>query len=230
MQREIKEIITTEKLEDEIKLGERSVEIDTKIQAADIRQITKDIKAVMRAKGIKSLSAPAIGYQRRIFCLDYSDLEIKTYINPIIAQAKGLELSIETCTSIPGKRFMRPRNNDIMVVYQTPTGKIENRQLLGLAAIVFQHEMDHLDGLLLSDVGIEVPEDYEKWSDEDKEEFAKDYLDSLDLLNKTIQEEIDKDEELKKIRDAEKFMTSVYKGEIEIAPLHEVDMSTIPKQ
>lgn len=215
---ELKDIITIEKLEDEIKLGERSVEIDTKIQAAELRDIVKNIKAVMRDKNIKSLSAPALGYQRRIFCLDYSDLEIKTYVNPIIAQAKGLQLSIETCTSIPGKRYMRPRNNDIIVIYQTPTGKIEQRQLIGLAAIVFQHEMDHLDGILLNDVGIEVADDYEDWPDNLKENFAKDYLDSLDLLNKEIQQEIADDEDLKKIEDATEFITKVYEGEVKLEP------------
>lgn len=215
---EIKDIITIEKLEDEIKLGERSVEIDTKIQAAELRDIVKNIKAVMRDKNIKSLSAPALGYQRRIFCLDYSDLEIKTYVNPVIAQAKGLQLSIESCTSIPGKRYMRPRNNDIMVIYQTPTGKIEQRQLIGLAAIVFQHEMDHLDGILLNDVGIEVADDYEDWPDHLKEEFAKEYLDSLDLLNKELQQEIDNDEDLKKIEDATEFITKVYEGEVKLEP------------
>lgn len=215
---ELKDIITIEKLEDEIKLGERSVEIDTKIQAAELRDIVKNIKAVMRDKNIRSLSAPALGYQRRIFCLDYSDLEIKTYVNPVIAQAKGLQLSIETCTSIPGKRYMRPRNNDIMVIYQTPTGKIEQRQLIGLAAIVFQHEMDHLDGILLNDVGIEVADDYEDWPDNLKENFAKDYLDSLDLLNKEIQQEIANDEDLKKIEDATEFITKVYEGEVKLEP------------
>lgn len=215
---DIKDIITIEKLEDEIKLGERAVEIDTKIQAAELRDIVKNIKAVMRSKNLKSLSAPALGYNRRIFCLDYSDLEIKTYVNPIIAQAKGLELSIEKCSSIPGKRFIRPRNNDIMVVYQTPTGKIEQRQLIGLAAIVFQHELDHLDGLLLNDVGVEIPDDFEEWPEAIRLDFTREYLDSLDLLNKQVQEEIDNDEDLKKIEDATDFMTKVYKGEVQLEP------------
>lgn len=211
-----KTIITTNNLEDEIKLSDRSIEIDVHTQAAEVREITKAIKATMRANNLKSLSAPAIGFKRRIFCIDFADLEIKTYVNPIIAQAKGLQLSIETCSSIPGKRFMRPRNNDIMVMYQSPTGKMEQRQLVGLAAIVFQHEMDHIDGLLLSDVGVEVADDYETWTDKEKEEFTKDYLDSLDLLHQEVQNEIDNDEDLKKIQDAEKFITGVYKGEIQI--------------
>lgn len=214
--KEIKEIITIEKIEDEIKLGERSTEIDTKNQATELREIVKALKDTMREKGLKSLSAPAIGYQRRIFCIDYSDLEIKTYINPVIANAKGIELSCETCTSIPGVRYTRPRNNDITVIYQSPTGKIEQRQLIGLAAIVFQHELDHLDGILLKDIGVEIPDDYDNWSDEQKEEFAKDYLDSLDLLTKEVQKEIENDPELKQIQDAADFMAGVYKGEIQL--------------
>ena len=147
----VKDIIT-----DELQLSERAVEIDVRTQAAEMREIIKALKDTMRAKGLSSLSAPAIGYNRRIFCIDFKDSEIKTFINPIIAQAKGMQLSVEKCVCIPDKEFMRPRNNDLMIVYQRPTGQIENRQIVGLSAIVFQHEMDHLDGLLISDVGIQI--------------------------------------------------------------------------
>lgn len=214
--KDIRDIITTEKIEDEIQLGERCLEIDAKNQASELREIVKAIKDTMRAKGLNSLSAPAIGFKRRIFCIDFKDLEIKTYINPIITRADGLELTLETCSSIPGKRFMRPRNVDIDIMYQSPTGKPEGRQLIGMAAKIFQHEMDHIDGLLLSDVGVEVPDDYETWSDEQKQEFASDYLDSLDLLSKELQKEIDEDPELKEIEKATEFMTKVYKGEVQI--------------
>lgn len=214
--KDIREIIIINDVEDEIKLGERSVEIDTKTQATEVREIVKALKDTMRDKELKHLAAPTIGIGRRIFCIDYSDLEIKTYINPIICQAKGIELSCETSISIPGKRFMRPRNNDIMVMYQTPTGKIENKELIGVAAIVFQQEVDALDGMLLSDIGVELPEDFESWPEDERMQFARDYLDSLDLLTKQVQKEIDEDEELKKIQDASEFMTQVYKGEVQL--------------
>lgn len=207
----VKEIIT-----DEIALSERAVEIDVRTQATEMREIVKALKDTMRANNLSSLSAPAIGYNRRIFCIDFKDSEIKTFINPIIAQAKGMQLSIEKCSSIPDKEFMRPRNNDLMIVYQRPTGQIENRQILGMSAIVFQHELDHLDGLLISDVGIEIDQDFYDATEEEREEVIAAYLDALDIKRTDVNAEIEKDPELKQISDAAKFMESVYKGETQI--------------
>lgn len=207
----MKDIIT-----DELKISGRAVEIDIKTENKEMRDIIKEIKDTMRKKNLKSLSAPAIGYNKRIFCIDFSDLEIKTFINPIIVEAKGISLSKETCTSIPGKFFIRPRNNDLAVVYQSPTGKVESRQIVGMAAYVFQHEMDHLDGILLSDIGLEIDDDFEKASEEDRMEVINAYLDCLDLKQKEISTEIENDPELKQISDASKFMESVYKGETEL--------------
>lgn len=212
----VKDIIT-----DELQLSERAVEIDVRTQATEMREIIKALKDTMRAKGLSSLSAPAIGYNRRIFCIDFKDSEIKTFINPIIAQAKGMQLSIEKCVCIPDKEFMRPRNNDLMIIYQRPTGQIENRQIVGMSAIVFQHELDHLDGLLLSDVGIEIDEDFHNATEEEQQEVINAYLDALDIKKKEIDTEINTNPELKQLSDGIDFMESVYKGETKIEPIKE---------
>ena len=212
----VKDIIT-----DELQLSERAVEIDVRTQATEMREIIKALKDTMRAKGLSSLSAPAIGYNRRIFCIDFKDSEIKTFINPIIAQAKGMQLSIEKCVCIPDKEFMRPRNNDLMIIYQRPTGQIENRQIVGMSAIVFQHELDHLDGLLLSDVGIEIDEDFHNATEEEQQEIINAYLDALDIKKKEIDTEINTNPELKQLSDGINFMESVYKGETKIEPIKE---------
>ena len=212
----VKDIIT-----DELQLSERAVEIDVRTQATEMREIIKALKDTMREKGLASLSAPAIGYNRRIFCIDFKDSEIKTFINPIIAQAKGMQLSIEKCVCIPDKEFMRPRNNDLMIIYQRPTGQIENRQIVGMSAIVFQHELDHLDGLLLSDVGIEIDEDFHNATEEEQQEVINAYLDALDIKKKEIDTEINTNPELKQLSDGINFMESVYKGETKIEPIKE---------
>lgn len=209
-----KEILTLEN--NEIELSERAVEIDLRTQNKEAREIISEIKKTMREKGLASLSAPAIGYSRRIFCIDFKDKEIKTFINPIIVNAKGIQLSREKCTSIPGKEYIRPRNSEIDVMFQNPLAKPTSRKLIGLAAIVFQHEMDHIDGLLLSDVGLEIDEDFDNASEEERQEVVEAYLDSLDLMHKEINKEIEEDKELKQIDDARKFMTSVYKGETKL--------------
>ena len=212
----VKDIVT-----DELQLSERAVEIDVRTQATEMREIIKALKDTMREKGLSSLSAPAIGYNRRIFCIDFKDSEIKTFINPIIAQAKGMQLSIEKCVCIPDKEFMRPRNNDLMIIYQRPTGQIENRQIVGMSAIVFQHELDHLDGLLLSDVGIEIDEDFHNATEEEQQEVINAYLDALDIKKKEIDTEINTTPELKQLSDGIDFMESVYKGETKIEPIKE---------
>jgi hypothetical protein len=76
-------------------------------------------------------------------------------------------------------------------MYQTPLGKIESKQFMGAAAKVFQHEMDHLDGLLLSDIGLEIDELFDNATEEERMEVINMYLDSLDIKQK----EIDKYEE-----------------------------------
>ena len=212
----VKDIVT-----DELQLSERAVEIDVRTQATEMREIIKALKDTMREKGLSSLSAPAIGYNRRIFCIDFKDSEIKTFINPIIAQAKGMQFSIEKCVCIPDKEFMRPRNNDLMIIYQRPTGQIENRQIVGMSAIVFQHELDHLDGLLLSDVGIEIDEDFHNATEEEQQEVINAYLDALDIKKKEIDTEINTNPELKQLSDGIDFMESVYKGETKIEPIKE---------
>ena len=212
----VKDIVT-----DELQFSERAVEIDVRTQATEMREIIKALKDTMRERGLSSLSAPAIGYNRRIFCIDFKDSEIKTFINPIIVQAKGMQLSIEKCVCIPDKEFMRPRNNDLMIIYQRPTGQIENRQIVGMSAIVFQHELDHLDGLLLSDVGIEIDEDFHNATEEEQQEVINAYLDALDIKKKEIDTEINTNPELKQLSDGIDFMESVYKGETKIEPIKE---------
>ena len=208
-----KDILTIDK--NEIELSQRATEIDIKTENKLMREIISALKHTIELNNIVSLSAPAIGYDKRIFCIKF-DTEIKTFINPVIIQSKGIQLSREICTSIPGKIFIRPRNNDITVIYQKPSGPSESRQLVGLSAIVFQHELDHLEGLLLSDIGLEIDDDFENASDEEREEVINYYLDSLDLKRKELEEEIQSNEELKQLSDGIKFMESVYKGETQI--------------
>ena len=210
----IKDILTIEN--DEVKLSERSMEIDTKNQAIEMREIVSSLKATMRANDLAYLSAPAIGYQRRIFAINFNDLEIKTFINPVIASAKGLHLAKETSNSIPNKTYIRPRNTEITIMYQRPTGQPESRKLVGLAADIFQQCLDDLDGILLCDIGLEIDENWDKLTDEEKQEIIGEYLDSLDLRQKQLQKEIEDNTELKQIDDAITFMTSVYKGDTEI--------------
>ena len=131
------------------KLG-RAEEIDPCKENKLMREIISNVKRTMRKNNLVSLSAPAIGYNKRIFCIDFSDKEIKTFINPLVTNLSGMELTREVCSSIPGKEFIRPRNSTIDIIYTTPQGMIKSNSFKGLAASVIQHEIDHLDGITLA--------------------------------------------------------------------------------
>lgn len=213
----VKEIIT-----DYNELSKRSDEIELTKHNKEVQTIILHLKNTIRAnEGMLGLSANQIGFNKRIICLNFNG-DIRSFINPIISNAQGLELSREKCHSIPDKQFIRTRHSKISVTYQTPLGKIESVDLVGVAAQIFQHHIDHLDGLLLSDVSLEIDEDFDNASDEERQEVIDMYLDALDLAKKEIQREIDQDPEAKQLQDAAKFLQSVQSGETEI---EEVEMS-----
>lgn len=207
----IKEIIT-----DPDKLFDRCDEVDVRKQGNEIRQIVLDLKETIRATpNCTGLAANQIGYDKRIFVINFNN-DLRSFINPIITNVKGLTIAKEGCVSIPGKTFIRPRHPEIDVVYQTPLGQTEQRKFFGLAANVFQHELDHLDGLLISDVGLEIGEDFEQASEEDKAAVIKMYMESLDLKQKDVDKEIEETPELKEMSDAVKFLKGVQTGEVKL--------------
>ena len=187
-----------------------------------MREIITFIKRTMRKNNLVSLSAPAIGYNKRIFCVDFSDKEIKTFINPLVTNLSGLELTREVCSSIPGKEFIRPRHSTIDIIYTNPQGIIKSNQFKGLAATVIQHELDHLDGITLADIGLEIEPDFDEGTEEEKFEIINMYLDSLDLAREDLIKDFQKDENLKKEYEADKFMEMLGQGKIKLEAVQAV--------
>ena len=196
-------------------LSVRSDEIDTKKENALLREIILKLKETISDNNLTGLAAPQLGYYKRVFVINFKG-KLQTYINPVIASMKGMELSKEESPSFPGKRFLRPRSGEIKIMFQNPMGKAQSQKLVGLAAVIFQELIDHLDGLLLPDVGLEIDDDFDNASDEERAEVINSYLDSLDIAHKSLKEEINSDPEAKQISDAVDFMTSVKRGETKI--------------
>jgi peptide deformylase len=123
-----------------------------------VKKITKEIKALVKdmektvhhANGA-GLAAPQIGRNERI-ALTLIDRAMIALINPIILW-KSDEKSIaeEGCLSLPDVWIDIPRSNEIIVQYQTIDGEIFERKLQGFNARVVQHEVDHLEGILIVD-------------------------------------------------------------------------------
>ena len=143
--------------------------------------------------------------------------DLRTFINPVISNAKDLMTSIETCPSIPGKKFLRLRNQKVSVTYIDPLGKVlMAKDLIGKAAAVVQELIEHLDGVVLSDIGLELETDFDAASEEEKEELIRAYCDSMDVKLKDTQAEIEATPELKKISDAAKLLTKIQSGDVVI--------------
>ena len=202
-------------LEELVELG-RAEEIDTEKENKLVREIVSKIKRTMRKNNLTSLSAPAVGYNKRIFCVDYSDNEIKTYINPVVSLREGIHLSREVCSSIPDKEYIIPRNNVINIYYQRPNGEVKIQEFKGLASNVLQHEIDHLEGITLDDMGLEIDKDFDEATDEERLEIVNMYLDSLDIMLKDVKEDIENNEELKVISDRLNFTEAVVSGKVKL--------------
>lgn len=196
------------------KLSYRSTEFDIKKLSKDCKDMILEMKNTIRANDLLGLSACQIGYYARVICLNFNG-SIRTFINPIITKCEGFELSRETCSCLEGT-YIRPRNSKIDIMYQTPLGKTESASLVGFAAKLFQHHLDHLDGILISDIGLLIDDEFDKASEEDKTAIIDMYLDSLDLKKNEIETAIENDPKAKEMSDAVKFFESVEKGETTI--------------
>lgn len=207
----VRDIIT-----DVEKLSTRCDEVDVVKDNAFVRETVVELKETLRKyeKGL-GLAAPQIGKNVRIFVINFNG-ELRAFINPIITQTKSISFSREGCLSIPNKEYILPRFGEIEVMYQTPLGKTMTQKFIGLAAFVYQHELDHLDGVLMSDIGLEMTPEFDNATEEERDEVLRMYLESLDLKTKSVTKNVEEDPELKKINDSIEFMTKVQKGEIQI--------------
>lgn len=207
---------------DELDSLGRAQEISRENENDLLKEIISNIKKTMKKNNLVSLSAPGIGYNKRVFCLDFSDNEIKTFINPVIQNKTELKLAREICSSLPGREYIVPRHAEVDLIYETPSGKIKNNRFNDVASFVVQHELNHLDGVTLEDIGLEIDEDFDEASEEDRQEIITMYLDSLENRQKYLLEEINSDDELKIIHDRLRFTEALAKGEVTFENLDEL--------
>lgn len=120
------------------------------------RRLIKDmVQTMIEADGV-GLAAPQVGVSQRIIVVDTGD-EIIGLINPIIEEASGAEVDVEGCLSIPNKRGYVSRAARIVVSGLRPDGKQVRFPAEGYVARIFQHEIDHLDGILFTDKLVDGP-------------------------------------------------------------------------
>ena len=196
------------------KLSRRSDEIDAFVNNPS--ELIADLKDTIRAtKDLVALSAPQIGRYERVFCINFNG-DIRAFINPIITESEGFKLVREKSPSIPDKEFIVPRNEAIIAKFQKPNGTVDSNRFEGVVAEVFQHQVGLLDGVTIADYGLEVFPEFDKASKKEQAELLEYYIQQLKSTHKQLQEDIESDEEMRKIVKGADFINALIRGEVEI--------------
>lgn len=136
-------------------LGDRQLEQPARpveaITPATQQLIDDMIETMHAAPGI-GLAAPQIGVPLRLFVIDLSvgrtPGAVGVFINPAFVERDGMQLEEEGCLSVPGcaATVLRPARAVVRALDRD--GRERRVEGRGLLARAFQHEMDHLDGVL----------------------------------------------------------------------------------
>ena len=110
--------------------------------------ILKMAKTMREANGI-GLAGPQVGVQLKVFVIDIPWI-IACFNPKIIEYSEKQILLPEGCLSFPNLYMSIWRPEWIEAEWQTYNGKTKTRRLNGLSGRIFQHEFDHLDGILFT--------------------------------------------------------------------------------
>lgn len=126
---------------------------------ASLAQLSEDMLETMYAAPGRGLAAPQVAVGARVFVIDTVWKEgppaPMVFVNPMIKeQSRALDTGTEACLSIPGKAYAVPRPAWIEAVWQDVGGAGHAARFSGAKAVCFCHELDHLNGILISDHGI----------------------------------------------------------------------------
>ncbi|MDD4319251.1 MAG: peptide deformylase [Candidatus Peribacteraceae bacterium] len=117
----------------------------------EIKKLLRDMADSMTKEEGAGIAAPQVGVNVRV-CIAVIDEKARALINPDITwKSDELTLDEEGCLSLPGLQVTVPRAREITVKYLDLQGKEQERRLADFNARVVQHEVDHLDGVLISD-------------------------------------------------------------------------------
>ncbi len=122
------------------------------IDSPEIQKLIADMFDSLHSIDIGiGLAAPQIGSSLRLAIIEFDDNRM-VMINPKITSFSREKILFEEgCLSIPGKYLSVERFEKVTVRYQDEHGKEVKKRASGLLAIAIQHEVDHLDGILIKD-------------------------------------------------------------------------------
>jgi peptide deformylase len=137
----------------------------TDFSGTSLRELAHDMLDTMRAGQGVGLAAPQIGVSLRVIVLEFQEsdrapgepsIPATVLINPVILSGSGSVDGREGCFSIPGFMGIVTRHDEISYLAQDMNGRRTKHTAKGFHARIIQHEVDHLDGILYTDIAKKV--------------------------------------------------------------------------
>jgi len=120
-----------------------------------VRDLVRDLTESMYAAPGVGLAAPQLGVHQRVIIIDISGKneppDLIVAINPTIIHAEGESYEEEGCLSVPDYAANVKRHARVIVKALDLSGAERTWKAEDLLAVAFQHEIDHLDGILFVD-------------------------------------------------------------------------------
>ena len=135
---------------------------------ARLHKLLDDMRETLLDSGGVGLAAPQIGILRRVVLVDNGE-EILELVNPTLLETDGEQVGAEGCLSGPGKYGLVKRPYYAKVRAQDRDGNWYEAEGEELTARCFCHELDHLDGIIYTEVMERFLTDEELQYDEDEE-------------------------------------------------------------
>jgi peptide deformylase len=116
-----------------------------------IVRLLDDLTETMLAAPGAGLAAPQVGVPLRVCVVKGDDTQIWGLVNPELVKGQGVQVGYEGCLSYPGWVGEVARYETVTVKGRNRHGKEVRIKSTGFTARAFQHELDHLDGILFID-------------------------------------------------------------------------------
>lgn len=132
---------------------------DTALADPRTQKLIDELIVTMIDENGVGIAAPQVGVHDRIIIVE-TPTGIIPYVNPeIVSRSVRMVASIEGCLSVPGTCGTVKRHSSVKVKAKTRDGEDVEVKANGLLAIIFQHEIDHLDGVLFIDRATKITKD-----------------------------------------------------------------------
>jgi peptide deformylase len=118
-----------------------------------LRDLARRMLEMMRqARGV-GLAAPQVGHNIRLFVMNHTGepVDDRVYVNPVLSDPDGEEAGEEGCLSLPAINAQITRSKVLRMQAQDLEGNSVEQLETGYVARIWQHEFDHLNGVLITD-------------------------------------------------------------------------------